>query len=68
MHQHKISVLIFQDSPELSRALAGTSGVSHRNSFGVESWPSQELRFVIISDADPAGIDKLSQLLKQVNP
>ena len=68
MHQHKISVLIFQESPSLSRALSGSNEVSHRNSFGVESWPSQELRFVIISDADPAGIDKLAQLLKQANP
>jgi anti-sigma factor RsiW len=67
MRQHKISVLIFQESPEMARAFSGSTGVRHRNSFGIETWESQGLRFVIISDAEPAGIDKLAASLKQAN-
>ena len=65
--QHRISVLIFQESPQLARAFAGFNNVQRRNSFAVDTWSSQGLRFVLISDADPAAIDKLSQLFKQAN-
>jgi anti-sigma factor RsiW len=67
LRQHKLSVLIFQESPELARAFAGFSQVQHRNSFAVDTWASQGLRFVFISDAEPAAIEKLSQLFKQAN-
>lgn len=67
MHQHKISVLIFQESPELARAFSGFAGAGLRNSFGVETWQSQDLRYVIISDADLAGIDNLARAFKQAN-
>ena len=64
---HKISVLIFQESPELARAFSGLRSVQRHNSFAVDTWTSQGLRFVLISDADPAAIDKLSRLFKQAN-
>ena len=67
LRQHKISVLIFQETPELARAFAGPSRVEHRNSFSIDTWSSQDLRFVIIGDADPAAITKLAQLLRQAN-
>lgn len=67
LRQHKISVLIFQETPELARAFAGPTSVEHRNSFSIDTWTSQDLRFVIIGDADPAAIAKLAQLLKQAN-
>ena len=67
LHQHKISVLIFQETPELARAFAGPSSVEHRNSFSIETWTSQDLRFVVIGDAEPTAINKLAQLLKQAN-
>jgi anti-sigma factor RsiW len=66
-HQHRISVLIFQESPQLARSFAGFNNVQRRNSFAVDTWSSQGLRFVLVSDADPAAIDKLSQLFKQAN-
>jgi anti-sigma factor RsiW len=66
MKQHKISVFIFQDSPTLSPLLVD-SKVLNRNLFNVETWRSHDLRFFIIGDADPAGIEKLVQLLKQAN-
>ena len=67
MRQHRISVLIFQESPWLVRSFSGLSGVQRRDSFEMQSWQSQGLVFVLISDADPAAVDKLSQLFKQAN-
>ena len=67
LRQHKISVLIFQETPDLARAFAGPSGVEHRNSFSIDTWSTQDLRFVVIGDADPAAITKLAQLLRQSN-
>jgi len=67
LRQHKISVLIFQETPELARAFAGPTSVEHRNSFSIDTWTSQDLRFVVIGDADPAAITKLVQLLRAAN-
>ena len=67
MKQHRISVLIFQDSMEMDRAFLLPAGVRHRNAFNIETWQSQGLRFFVIGDAEPAAIDKLSQLLKAAN-
>jgi anti-sigma factor RsiW len=67
MKQHKISVLIFQDSPTLSNALRLDSQTKNSNSFNIETWRSQSLRFFVIGDTDPAEIDKLAQSLKQAN-
>lgn len=67
LRQHRISVLVFQESPELARAFSGFNGVQHRNAFAMDTWTSQGLRFVVISDADLAAISKLSQLFKQIN-
>jgi anti-sigma factor RsiW len=66
MRQHKISVFIFQDSPEMESAFS-VPGVRHRNAFSVETWQSQGLRFFVIGDAEPAGIEKLAKLLKAAN-
>jgi hypothetical protein len=60
-------VLIFQETPELARAFAGPTSVEHRNSFSIDTWSSQDLRFVVIGDADPAAITKLAEMLKQAN-
>jgi anti-sigma factor RsiW len=67
MHQHKISVLIFQRTVDLGPAFSPAAIVDRGTSFGIETWKSQQLRFVLVSDADPAGIDDLARLLKQVN-
>jgi len=67
MHQHKISVLIFQRSVDLGRAFSEQTGLDRGTSFGIEDWQSQQLRFVLVSDADTAGIENLASLLKQVN-
>jgi anti-sigma factor RsiW len=67
LHQHKISVLIFQRSVDLGSALSEQTGLDRGTSFGIEAWQSQQLRFVLVSDADPAGIDNLARLLKLAN-
>jgi hypothetical protein len=33
----------------------------------METWQSEKLRFVIVSDADPPGIDNLARLFKEAN-
>ena len=68
MRQHKISVLIFQETPEMAREFSGPAGVRVRNAFGVDTWEAQGLRFVMISDADAAGIEGLAQRMKAANP
>jgi anti-sigma factor RsiW len=67
MHQHKVSVLIFQRSADIGRAFSQSTAPDHSTSFGIEAWQSPELSFVLVSDADPAGIENLSRMLKQVN-
>jgi len=67
MHQHKISVLIFQRSAQLGGALPVPTGLDRETSFGIETWQSRQLRFVLVSDADPAGIENLATMLKQAN-
>jgi anti-sigma factor RsiW len=67
MHQHKMSVLIFQRSVDLGPAFSEQTRLDRGTSFGIEAWQSQQLRFVLVSDADPAGIDNLARLLKQAN-
>ena len=67
MRAHKISVLIFQDSPEMDHAFAVPAGVSYRDAFSIETWQSQGLRFFVVGDAEPAGIARLVQLFKAAN-
>ena len=67
LRQHKISVLIFQESAGIEREFPASSAVDRRTSFGMETWQSQKLRFVLVSDADSSAIDKLARLLKDAN-
>jgi anti-sigma factor RsiW len=67
IRQHKISVLIFQDAPELERAFALPAGVSQRHNFHLETWRSQGLRFLVIGDADSSAIGKLARILELAN-
>ena len=67
VRQHKISVLIFQDAPELGRNFALPAGVHQRENFNVDTWQSEGLRFFVIGDADPSAIDKLSGIFNAAN-
>lgn len=67
LRQHKMSVLIVQESSEANVAFAAASGVEVRNSFNVETWQNHGLRFFVIGDADRAAVEQLAQALKSVN-
>ncbi len=67
IRQHKISVLIFQESAEMEDAFHRSTAIDRRTSFGLETWRSGELRFVLVSDADPSGIENVARLLKEAN-
>lgn len=65
--QHKISVLILQDTNALSASFPLTNGVALRDSFNVETWQNHGLRFFVIGDADKPAIQQLAQALQSVN-
>jgi anti-sigma factor RsiW len=67
IRQHKISVLIFQESEEMEHDFHRSTAIDRRTSFGLETWRSGELRFVLVSDADPSGIENVARLLKEAN-
>jgi anti-sigma factor RsiW len=64
---HKISVLILQESAQLARATPRSNEVQ-RLSFNVSTWPSHNLRFFVVSDAEPAEVEKLAELMRRANP
>jgi len=66
--QHKISVLIFKESPEMERAFVRAKSVEARNGFAIETWSSGGLRFVVTGDTEPATIEKLAGMMRQANP
>ena len=68
MRQHKISVLILQDSPALATAFPLSTGADVRDSFNTETWSSHGLRFFVIGDAEKAEIQHLAQALQSANP
>jgi anti-sigma factor RsiW len=66
--QHKISVLIVQESGGLAGAFPLSGGADVRDSFDVQTWTSQGLRFFVIGDTEKAEIQRLSQALQNANP
>ncbi len=68
MRQHKISVLIFQNTSDVVLGLPNPAQVDRSTSFGMKSWHSANLRFVLISDVDSPSIERLASLLKEANP
>jgi len=68
MKQHKVSVMIFKESPDMTRAFAHAKSVEARSGFAMETWSSGGLRFVVVSDTEPAAIEKLAAMMRQANP
>ena len=68
MRQHKISVLIAQDSASLSSAFPFATGADTRNTFNVDTWSRGGLRFFVIGDAEKPEIQRLAQALQSANP
>ena len=67
VRQHKISVLILQETNTLSASFPLTNGVAVRDSFNVETWQNRGLRFFVIGDADKPAIQELAQALQSAN-
>lgn len=66
MGMHKISVLVAQETI-MQAAFPLSRGVTVRNSFNVETWSSHGLRFFVIGDAEKSEVQKLAQLVHDVN-
>jgi len=58
--KHQISVFILQDD----RTIASVGASTRTNGFNVESETSAGLRFVLVSDTNPADVHQLADLLK----
>lgn len=67
MRQHKISVLILQDSGTMATAFPLSTGVDTQDSFNVDTWSSHGLRFFVIGDAEKTEIQRLAQNLQSAN-
>jgi len=65
--RHKISVLMAQESSGLGTGLPFFGGVAVRDSFNVETWEKNGLRFYVIGDAEQGAIHRLAQALQGVN-
>jgi anti-sigma factor RsiW len=63
VRKHEISVFIFPDSPATS-GLGDSSKVRQQQTFNVESWTQDGLRYIVFGDTNADDIQKLSSLLK----
>ena len=63
IRQHQISVFILQDN-QLNRGLSSDSGVERRQSFNMDTWSAEGLRYFVVGDASPDDIRNLGILLK----
>ena len=64
VRKHLLSVFVFKDTPEISRAL-GSGELKHNLSFNLESWSTGGVRYVIITDASRADVDDLRARFQQ---
>lgn len=62
LRKHEISVFIFQDRGEDTATLP--SGPLHAQSFNIENWTQNGLRYFVLGDVGPDDIHALSQLLR----
>ena len=62
LRQHQISVFIFQE--RAVGDLRTPDAVRSALSFNVRSWSNNGLRYVVMGDASPQDLDKLSELMK----
>ena len=65
--QHKISLLIAQETSALGTLPFVSDGVAVRDSFNVETWQKHGLRFFVIGDAEQAVIHRLALALQGAN-
>ena len=64
LREHRLSVFIFQDRPELSRLDLGSS-IRWKLAFNYETWAEGGLRYFVVGDANRTDIHELSELIKR---
>lgn len=62
VRKHQISVFIFPEGA--STSLGSSSNVQRKQTFSVETWIQDGLRFIVFGDTSPGDIQNLSNLLK----
>lgn len=67
MRQHKISVVIVQESGAVASAFLIPNGAGVRDSFNMDTWSSHGLRYFVIGDAEKTEVQRLAQALKSAN-
>ena len=65
--KHKISVVVVQENAGFGAGLPFFGGVAVRDSFNVETWEKNGLRFYVISDAEKGAVHRLAQALQAAN-
>jgi anti-sigma factor RsiW len=63
VRKHQISVFILEDQPDSARLPEAVTPSSFRG-FSVETWSKAGLRYVVISDTNPADVHALADLLR----
>ena len=63
LRNHQISVFILQDQPGMIPLTMGVT-TARELAFNVETWSESGLRYVVMSDASPADVHDLSELLR----
>jgi anti-sigma factor RsiW len=63
LRNHRLSVFVFQDQPELIPLTMGATA-TRAMAFDLETWGEGGLRYVVMGDASPADIHKLSELMR----
>jgi anti-sigma factor RsiW len=63
VRKHQLSVFIFQDKGTIPFSAGDTT--TRKLAFNMETWAEDGLRYVVISDASPADVHDLAELLRQ---
>jgi len=63
VRKHQISVFIFSER-SLATRMNSANLVEHKLDFTIQTWSQNGLRYFVISDASPADVAGLSDLLK----
>jgi anti-sigma factor RsiW len=64
VRKHQLSVFIFSER-SLATHLSAANLVEHKLDFTIQTWSQNGLRYFVISDASPADVAALSDLLKR---
>jgi anti-sigma factor RsiW len=63
VRKHQLSVFIFSEK-SLATPMSSANLVEHKLDFTIQTWSQNGLRYFVISDASPADVAELSDLLK----